>query len=304
MQNGYLIGVDGGGTHMTAQVLSSKGERFLVSGGALNICGAPRETVTDNLVSILREIGERAGALDGVEAVCIGTAGNSNPDTKDFLLGILTRLLPNARAVIVSDAEIALEGALGGSPGAIIIAGTGSICYGRGSNGVLCRSGGAGYLIDDEGSGYALGRDALRAVTRALDGRGEKTVISDILSNEYSIVSLADVISFAYNNFDKKKIAALAPAVSKAYSMGDAVAGQIIGNAGLELFRMLKPVVEKLGIQRDRLSLLGGVLSGGSDVKARLRQAVSDAYPQMDVIEPLGSAANGALCIAGKIKMA
>src|SRR5690606_18783722 len=99
-------------------------------------------------------------------AICLGIAGVDRPDDAAVVQGIMKRIGYKARVLVVNDALVALEAGAPGQPGIVIISGTGSICYGRNADGMAARSGGWGYVLGDEGSGYWIGRAALRAVLR------------------------------------------------------------------------------------------------------------------------------------------
>ncbi|MCL4278865.1 MAG: hypothetical protein KJZ60_04155, partial [Ignavibacteriaceae bacterium] len=96
---------------------------------------------------------------------------------------------------VISDAHIALEGAFPDSAGCILIAGTGSILFGKDEKGVIHRVGGFGRLIGDEGSGYSIGRKALNAVSKSSDGRGEETLISELLNSKMNSGSANAIIN-------------------------------------------------------------------------------------------------------------
>ncbi len=96
-----------------------------------------------------------------------------------------------------------MEGAFSGKPGCILIAGTGSILFGKDKNGLMHRNGGFGRIIGDEGSGHSIGRKGLSAVAKELDGRGKSTLITKMLNKKYNISSASDLIINVYkNNFD------------------------------------------------------------------------------------------------------
>ena len=114
-------------------------------------------------------------------AICLGIAGVDRPNDAAIVRGIMRRIGFNSRVLIVNDALIALETGAPGQPGVVIISGTGSIAYGRNAAGEAARSGGWGYVLGDEGSGYWIGRAALRAVLRAADHRGPATVLTPML---------------------------------------------------------------------------------------------------------------------------
>src|SRR5207237_4815527 len=93
--------------------------------------------------------------------VCVGVAGVSRPDIAAKVRGFV-RQLTDAEAIIVGDHVIALEAATAGDPGMIVIAGTGSIAYGRNEQGEEARAGGLGMGTSNEGSASWTGRRVVR----------------------------------------------------------------------------------------------------------------------------------------------
>src|SRR3990170_4420420 len=121
----------------------------------------------------------------GTKAICLGIAGVDREDDHTVIRGIMKRIGLKARILIVNDALVALEAGTPGQPGIVIISGTGSIAYGRNAAGEAARSGGWGHVLGDEGSGYWIGRAALRAVLRAADRRGPPTVLTRMLLKHF-----------------------------------------------------------------------------------------------------------------------
>jgi N-acetylglucosamine kinase-like BadF-type ATPase len=110
--------------------------------------------------------------------VCVGIAGVDRDDDERVMSSIMQRISRGSRIVVVNDALVALVAATGEAPGIVIVAGTGSIAYGRNARRLAARSGGWGHMIGDEGSGYWIGRQALAAAVREVDGRGPRTALT------------------------------------------------------------------------------------------------------------------------------
>ena len=190
---GYdYISVDGGGTKTRVCCCSLDGAEIETrTFGAFNINSIGLEkfrTLLSDITAFLKSVGE-------CSAVCIGSAGISNEVMADAVSDAMKDAgIRNWK--LVGDNVIALAGALDGGAGIILIAGTGSICFGRGRNGEEARSGGWGHLIGDEGSAYALGRDALSAVARAMDGYGKQTMLTSLLASELGLDTRSRIISY------------------------------------------------------------------------------------------------------------
>jgi glucosamine kinase len=174
-----VLGADGGGTK-TLGILADAGgnelARFQVGPGNPNVVGI--DGAAANLLDLVTGCCERAKLLPrDVGAVVFGLAGAGNAAVRARLTdalrsGATQRGWEHPKFTIETDARVALEGAFGGGPGVVIIAGTGSILIGKLSDGTVTSVGGWGRMLGDEGSGFHIGSEAIRAVTRDIDGRG------------------------------------------------------------------------------------------------------------------------------------
>ena len=183
--------------------------------------------------------------------------------------------------------------------GTVLIAGTGSICYARTADGREARSGGWGHLIDDEGSAYALGRDILRAVVRAADGRAPATALTELVAQRLGAPGVQPVIRFTYApTTTKKEIATLAPLLDPALQQGDAAAQAIIAHAADELTLMAAAAMQPLGLQTGSMALLGSVLQKNETLRAAVITRLTAQFPTLTFPEPVGDAADGAAVMA------
>ncbi|MFR4340433.1 MAG: N-acetylglucosamine kinase [Gemmiger formicilis] len=179
----YCVGIDGGGTKTAVELRwSDYSSNTRAVFGPLN-CNSDRPATAKTLADTMAWLAAQPGGLSGCGALCIGSAGISNPDAYHFLENTVRAGGYRGPLQIVGDQVTALAGALGTPVGTVLIAGTGSICYARTADGHERRSGGWGHLIDDEGSAYALGRDILRAVVRATDGRAPATALTALVAD-------------------------------------------------------------------------------------------------------------------------
>ena len=159
---------------------------------------------------------------------------------------------------------------------------------------MTARAGGWGHLIDDVGSGYALGRDALTAVVRAYDGRGFQTVLTELIKEKWKAEDIRQLIAQTYATSDKSHIASLAPLVELAGRQGDKSALAIIEKNAVELTKLAAAVYTQLGKKELSISLLGGLLSHQTLLRDRFIQVLSAILPEMKVKEPDMDAAAGA----------
>src|SRR6185295_3235694 len=137
-----------------------------------------------------------------------------------------------ARVLVVNDALVALEAGAPDRPGVVVIAGTGSIAYGRNERNEAARAGGWGYVLGDEGSGYWIGRAALRAVLRAADQRGPATVLTPMLLEHFNVTQPQLLLHEVYHQQLKPaEIGALAQCVHAGFLQGDSAAIGILRGA-------------------------------------------------------------------------
>ncbi|XID93510.1 N-acetylglucosamine kinase [Paenibacillaceae bacterium WGS1546] len=296
----YAAGLDGGGTKTAVTIVDGQGReiRSFVS-GAINYNGQDEESVRRSLEEIFRTIGEACRGLANCARVCIAAAGVSNPSVAPKLTSLARSCGYAGELTIVGDQEAALVGAHEGASGIILIAGTGSICYGRNEAGETHRAGGCGYLIDDEGSGYSIGRDLLAAVVRMHDGRLPPTAIAPLVYERLKTDSVRELIAFVHHrNTNKRDIAALASLLSDACDAGDAAALAIARRSAESLRELVLPVANKLILRRGSLALAGSVLLRNRYVREELLTLLRLDLPELNVYPARKDAAWGAVRIA------
>lgn len=289
----FVAGADGGGTGTTVECRDLQGnilERRKFGPMNLNSVGEARfRGLLEEVVLWLRTLGE-------CEFLCIGTAGISNPRLEQLTKEVLGRMgLPGFR--LTGDHEVALWGALEGKAGCVLISGTGSICFGRGEDGRMARSGGWGHLIDDGGSGYALGRDALHAVVCSRDGRGPETALSSAVAERLGSDSREDLISYVYGG-DKSRLAALSVLVEQAAAAGDSVARRILKDNAGQLADLVCAVADRLALQETEVAMTGGLLEHDTGLRRETVRVLQERRPRLRCIAPGQDAAGGAAMLA------
>jgi N-acetylglucosamine kinase-like BadF-type ATPase len=232
----YFLGVDGGQSSTTALIGDESGRVLGVGrGGPCNHVSAEeaRARFTAAVGGCVAQAREAAGLQDDIryETACYGFSGG--PADKDTLVAELFRA---GKRLVTHDAYIALCGAHSGAPGVITIAGTGSISFGRGADGRLVRAGGWGYVFGDEGGGFDLTRQALRAALRADEGWGPPTLLRDALMKATGAQDANDLMHRFYGGqLTRPQMAALSRLVDKAALAGDQIADGILNEAAQQL---------------------------------------------------------------------
>ncbi len=299
---GNLLGIDGGGTRTTAW-LAGEEERVLarVEVGPSNPLKVGWRNAQQELLIAFREVCRKAHTPAAkLEALSIGLAGSALPPLHDKLLRWLTRSIPAHSHLLTTDAAIALAAAVGNAPGIIVVAGTGSIAYGRDWQGHELRCGGWGNLFDDAGSGYDLGRNAVRCGLRALDGRGKPTLLTGALCRKLGFGSLAEAVSYLQAPQD---IAALFQVVVSEAARGDAVARQLCDKAARDLAQLALTLLTRLGSNpgSPRVICAGGVFRESTMIRRQFAQQVHAEAPKARVSLLRREPVEGALFLARQL---
>lgn len=292
-----FLGVDGGQSGTTALIGDATG-RILGEGeaGPCNHAGAleGRGKLERAVAGSVGEACLRAGidpASVEFEAACFGMSGG--PDDKQE---ILARVLRTRRLVVTTDAVTALAGAMAGGEGMIVIAGTGSIAFGRNQDGRSARAGGWGYIFGDEGGAFDIVRQALRASLRMEEGWGPPTALHGILLEATESKDANQVLHRFYaDEWPRSRIATLAAVVDRAAEENDAVALEIVNAAGQHLAMLAASVRSQLwktGEAAD-VAYIGGVFQGRI-LRERFRMLV-ELETGNRVLPPQYGPAEGAL---------
>jgi glucosamine kinase len=278
MAEPVVVGIDGGATRTRAVVLVDGVPR----GRATVRSASAYHRGPDDAAAVAAEAARAALAAAGlagpVDALGAGLAGADDPSVRQRLQGALDAAGLARVVAIDHDAAAALAGGLALQPGVVVVAGTGSIAFGIDASGRRARAGGWGPLLDDEGSGYAVGRAALRAAMRAFDGRGPATALAEAVRARFCLVSLAS-LKIPARALSVDEIAALAPLAVEAARGGDAVAAGILTAAGEALAAMVVAVARQLGWERAPFALVavGGLFEAGDLLRAPLLRALAAA---------------------------
>ena len=297
----YVLGIDAGGTKTVCYLADRDGAIVGEGrGGGANLQAHGELEVEKVLHAVIETAyGDRA-ILPA--AVCLGVAGVDRAEDDRIVRGIMRRLGFRSRTLVVNDALVALVAGVGDQPGVVMIAGTGSIAYGVNAEGYAARSGGWGYVLGDEGSGYWIGREALAALVREADGRGPRTRLTPLILEYFHVSQPAGLVHEVYDaGLRRPAIAALGPVVERARAEGDVVAAEILRAAAMELTRAAASVIERLGMRGDAFQT---VLAGGmfrvipwlvEDVTRRLAEVAPRTTVTQLQIEPAIGAVHLAL---------
>jgi N-acetylglucosamine kinase-like BadF-type ATPase len=292
------IGIDGGGTSTRAVVIEHTGNEIRVLGrgeaGSSNHYGVGLETATKNISTAIGAAQSAAGISESAaQSYGFGLAGACTPAEQSLLASRLGVLAGGQEFVIDEDAAAAQAGAFAGGPGAICIAGTGANCFGINEQNERARADGLGPLLGDRGGGYRIGEAALRAICAAEDGSGQKTALVEPCLSALKIASIDELVQLVYQpNFARSRIAALFPVVMQTAQEGDALAQELLHDAGRELAATTLAVLQKLQLQR--VAPVGGVFENAPAVRAAYEKHLQEVLPAVELVAPQYGAAIGA----------
>jgi N-acetylglucosamine kinase-like BadF-type ATPase len=311
----YVLGIDGGGSK-TVCILIDDLCQVLGRGeaGSSNYQSIGIEATSQSIQSAIQNAVEAAIITNAVniDAICLGLAGVSRSGDIEVVKSLVNKLQNNkslpilwslqpANIVICNDALIALVGGIGHDVGIVVAVGTGSIVFGRNSQGNIKRVGGWGYILGDEGSAYKIAAAGMNAALKSYDGREMPTSLIESFKQHLGLESIEDLIEVIYRRgWGVKQIAALAPIVDLAAASGDEVANHIIDNAVQELIKATSTVIDAIFSHDSILEVVtaGSVWRGRCKIHERFTTSIVKKFPNIKVIFPRYEPAYGAGLLA------
>jgi N-acetylglucosamine kinase-like BadF-type ATPase len=287
-----VLGIDGGGTHTVALLarltsdqtatthLSALTPRQLLGRGEAGPSNPRSVGVERALQALDSAIGKAFESAElsrcPVRAAWFGLAGAGRPEDQEPIRRWAIQRNLAARVEVCADAPLLLAAGTPDGWGLAIVAGTGSMAFARSPDGRTSRAGGWGYLLGDEGSGYALGLAALQAVARMADGRGRETILSASLLDNLQLKRADELIAAIYRDaIGPPAIAALAPLVIEAADADDSVASGIVQHGANHLASAAAIAAGHLGLpRRCPLALAGGLLLASASYRDRVLKSL------------------------------
>lgn len=289
-----VIGIDGGGTRLRAAIATVDGE-LLGQGeaGTGNYHDVGADVVRENIGRAISQAWTAARqAPRRASAAFLGLGSVVTPEDRAVIRNAVCQLgvVSEEQIGVDHDLRVALAGGLAGSPGIVLIAGTGSSCYGRNDQGGNWQAGGWGPILDDPGSSYWLGRKAMIAAIRDFDGRGGNTALHSSVVKALGIESVREILRrVELEGMARREIAALAPLVTAAAADGDEVARSLIEQGADQLALMVATVANRLSFAatpgKIPVVITGGLTKAGSVFIAPLQHAIQRRAPETCVVE-------------------
>jgi N-acetylglucosamine kinase-like BadF-type ATPase len=282
-----VIGVDIGGSK-THGIRAVDGHQVAeaVSGSA-NVAAVGVAEADRQLDAVFAQLG-----TDGVDAVCAGAAGADGAESVATITRLISQRVPGARVSVVHDARLVLA-AEGQDAGVAVIAGTGSVAWGRRADGTNARAGGWGHLLGDEGSGYRVALDAVRHALDRMDAGAPVDPLTAALLDSCGLAARDELIDFVYTRQDRRYWAERASVVARLAGQGDPAAAAIIATAADALAALAHRVL-------GRLDLPGPVILAGGFVvhQPLLQRAIRDRLAGTEVQVLAHAPAIGAVRLA------
>lgn len=298
-----FLGVDGGGTKTNIALMNEDREIIAEgAGGPSNPLRVGVETAVANIEKAIDAACDSAGVSRGdIVAATLGLAGVRRQDIRERVRESFSSRFRVRKTYVTTDADIALYGTTLGKAGLVVIAGTGSVCIGINEKGEKFIAGGWGPLAGDEGGGRGIAGEALHAVAKASDGRGERTKLSERAAEYFRASNVENLIVAIYApQMDNSRIAGFAKFVVETAQEGDKVASDILRDAGHELGTAAVAVLKKLGLEKSKVPIgcVGSVFKAGELLTGPMNEVIRRVAPKAYLTDPQMPPAHAAALMA------
>lgn len=280
----HVIGVEGGGTKTVAWIASLNPDGTLAirgrgTSGPSNVHAVGLQNTLNHLLDAILKARMEAGLRQQcVDAACLAMAGvDREREAELFTQWAFTQNLA-PRVKVTNDSEGLLAAGTKEGWGIALVAGTGSITFGRSPKGTTTRTGGWGYLMGDEGSAYAVALEGLKAAVRSADGRDPPTVLLSAFLDRLGLKQAEDLLEAIYlSNRDRAWIASLADVVTTAADAGDQQANRILDRSAEELALLVGTSARKIHLDSAPIPLCytGGLILNSPLLQNRLVEELS-----------------------------
>ncbi len=295
----YYLGLDAGGTKTECALARDSVVLARATGGTIKVMRASNEEAGRHLDEILHSVSTQAGVrLDSIACTCVGLAGISVPRVAEWVREALAARV-GGEILLCGDEMAALDAAFFGGPGVLVVAGTGSNIVGRSRAGELIHVGGWGPALADEGSGYWIGKQAVRAIFDRLD-EGEPAPLLERVQQAWDVPDLAGLIDLV-NHAPGPDFSKLTPLVVACAEQGDQDAQRVLRQAGEELGRLAGLALRRLqaveipDIDVPELAYAGSVLRHIGPVREAMCATVLREFPGVRIHGRAVDAVEGAL---------
>ncbi|HXK49394.1 MAG TPA: BadF/BadG/BcrA/BcrD ATPase family protein [Clostridiales bacterium] len=276
-------GIDGGGTKTNITILDKEGRiAFSGSYGPSNLLNG--DEFEENVLTMFREafinLKDRL-RIKTLINITAGFAGTSSDDYETRFRNVFKKAalgydISIGHLIINSDALLALNVYFAEKPGLLLISGTGSICYGKDQNGDLFRTGGFGYLIDDAGSGFWFGKEAVKAAFRSYYHFGKGSLLEDLVKSHFGVQRTDELFEVIYKGDARSVISSASELVFAAAENGCKVAEEIIERGASELIELVRNCSEHIDRKAPFVVLHGSVFKQEKLVDLIKKELIND----------------------------
>ena len=306
----YYLGIDGGGTKTKYLLVDDKLNKTVESEGStihihqVGVEGIKKQ-ITENISKICNEANI---SIKDIAYIFAGVPGYGESISDMNKIDEAFKDIMEVPYSIDNDAVNGWAGGTACKPGINMVAGTGSIAYGRNAEGKLARCGGFGPGIGDDGSAYWIALRTINEYTKQKDGRKEKTVLVDILEKEYGVTYKYEIVDIVFNKlkFNRTEIAKFSTICFLAAEAGCKTCKEIFRDAAEAIFQHVKAISKELNfIDEFVVSYTGGVFKAGNHVLNPLKEMIKESglkcYLQEPALDPWNGSALLAYTLAGNI---
>ncbi len=289
----YVIGIDGGGTKTKAVLADEHGTIYSeIVAGPSNLNSTSRDSVEKTFQDIFSHFKKTQPEIfRHVEFCFAGLSGIENEQNDAFTTAVFEQIIGGQFPYLIeNDAVNALYSGTYGEPGIVQIAGTGSITFGIDRQLNKKRVGGWGYLFGDQGSGYAIGRDALQVVFQRYDRNEPESLLIEQLKDHFKVTGdLKEIVPLIYKvKSPRNVIANLSEVVFNAYDSGDKDAENIIRKAVKDLSDSIQTIASQFSSLKPQVVLVGGLFTRSDVLLPLLDEALKGEFPLiLPKVEPV-----------------
>jgi len=286
----FLMAVDGGATKTTLVLYSTTGQKLFEKTSTGTNFHAIGTGKVERVISELLLESHDAVQYDKLAIAVFAMAGidteHDLTTMKEIISNAFEKVAIHCDKIIVeNDVLSALIGVTGGKPGALILSGTGSIAYAMDRQGNIVRVGGYGHRAADEGSGYWIGQQIIRAVVQYEDGRiHTPTILKELLYKKLQVKNLEEMLAWLYHpNYSNAQVASISSILIEAVQLGDEIALEIADKAASELAILAMATLEKLDTISPPFTMYlnGGILQNHPIIRESFIQKMHDIHPML-----------------------
>lgn len=296
----YFIGIDSGGTKF--EIVITDSEKKILYKGKYPSChysvfGAEKttEVLSGYIKASLRKKGLK---IENCAGICFGIAGAREDFDRKKLTKLFKKILKINNVTVVTDAKNAITGAFNGCDGIILIAGTGSVLYGK-YKGKLNRVGGWGRILGDQGSGFIIGREGLRELVKEYDERPlrkSESIFSELVRKRFGITSKNIVDKVFAQHFEIQRVV---ECVIEAAERKDAACLKIVKQAAADLLGNITLYLKLAGVKgKIEIAFIGSVIENDNILSRTLRNGIKKNLRNVKIVPKKNESVMGAIQIA------